>query len=73
MQIADDVRKAEEFWVAEAQKTMLEDVKKGRFVKLQLKFRKGVILVDGRTERWLGAIGITKSLYFCQRNIHYPI
>ena len=48
----EDVTKAEKCWIKEAQRMMIEDVKRGKYVKLQPKFREGVILVGGRTERW---------------------
>ena len=49
-----DVTKAEQFWILQAQETMLSDMKRGRFRRLCPRVREdGIIVVGGRAEKWL--------------------
>lgn len=50
----DDISKAERFWIIDAQRTMLTDVKKSKYKRLYPKRREdGVIVVGHRTGKWV--------------------
>ena len=48
-----DIDKAINFWIKESQKELHDDVKSGRLVRLVPRYETGVIMVGGRTERWM--------------------
>ena len=52
---AEDIHEAKRFWTLIAQKQMHEDVRRGRYVKLLPKVQDGLLVVGGRTERWVEA------------------
>ena len=48
----DDIRKAEEFWIKEAQTSLMTDMRSGKFKRLCPRVREdGIIVVGGRAER----------------------
>ena len=47
---SQDLRMAEEFWIKDAQKSL----DKGKCIKLRPESKDGILVVGGRTERWLG-------------------
>ena len=50
----EDTNKAERFWILEAQTSIQNDLKNGKFKRLGPKHRRdGVIVVGARAERWL--------------------
>ena len=51
----EDIHDAEILWIKEAQASMQQEVMKGKYIKLQPKISDGVIVVGGRTERWMEA------------------
>ena len=51
----NDLKEAEHFWVKEAQISMHNQRGKTCFKKLLPKYEDGIIVVGGRTERWLDA------------------
>ena len=53
---ASDVIKAEEFWVKDAQNLIKGDLRKDKYKKLCPRIKDNVIVVGGRTERWMEAI-----------------
>ena len=50
-----DIKDAERFWIIDAQSGMHEKIKKGKLKKLQPRVADGLIVVGGRTERWMAA------------------
>ena len=51
----EDLENAKNFCVKEVQKNMIKDVEEDKYIKLQPKLKEGVIVVGGRTERWMEA------------------
>ena len=51
-----DLEKAEEFWIKEAQIQIIDKLEERKFVKFNpVVNEKGIIVVGGRTERWMAA------------------
>ena len=50
-----DVLKAEEFWVKDAQTLIRGDLRKDKYKKLCPRIKDNLIVVGGRTERWMEA------------------
>ena len=50
-----DRERAERLWVEDAQRRLKNDVNGGKYVKLCLRYEDGIIVVGGRTERWMDA------------------
>ena len=51
---SDDITNSENFWVKEAQRTLYEDIGKGRYKRLcPRKNEDGIYVVGGRGERWM--------------------
>ena len=52
---SEDIKDAERFWIIEAQSQLHEKVRQGKLKKLQPRVVDGLIVVGGRTERWMAA------------------
>ena len=50
-----DLVQAEELWIRKAQEQIHQEVNKTRYRKLQPKVENGIMVVGGRTERWMEA------------------
>ena len=50
-----DLEKAEKMWIMDAQAELKGDVERGRLKGLCPRFQDGIIVVGGRTERWMAA------------------
>ena len=50
-----DLEKAEKMWIMDAQAELKDDVERGRLKGLCPRFQDGIIVVGGRTERWMAA------------------
>ena len=50
-----DLEKAEKMWIMDAQAEFKGDVERGRLKGLCPRFQDGIIVVGGRTERWMAA------------------
>ncbi|XP_057294660.1 uncharacterized protein LOC130623195 [Hydractinia symbiolongicarpus] len=50
-----DRQYADNFWIKEAQRTIEDEVKKGKYIKLCPKYEDEILVVGGRTERWMEA------------------
>ena len=48
-----DVEKAMDFWIKESQKELHDDVRAGKLARLVPRYTDGIIVVGGRTERWM--------------------
>ncbi len=49
----DDIAKAEQFWILNAQESIQDDIKQGKYKRLCPRRRKdGIYIVGNRTERW---------------------
>ena len=46
---------AERFWIKDAQESIAKEGQAGKFVRLCPKYKDGLIVVDGRAERWMQA------------------
>ncbi|XP_057308277.1 uncharacterized protein LOC130646153 [Hydractinia symbiolongicarpus] len=51
----EDRQYADNFWIKEAQRTIEDEVKKGKYIKLCPKYEDEILVVGGRTERWMEA------------------
>ena len=52
---AEDIRKAERFWMKEAERDLQNPLEKGELVRLTPRYNDGLIVVGGRTKRWTAA------------------
>ena len=51
---ADDLRKADEFWIRQAQQTMMDDFRSGKYKNLGVRQNEsGVLVTSGRFENWM--------------------
>ena len=51
---AEDLMKAEDLWIKEAQRNMQEELKAGKYKRLCPRLRKdGIYVVGGRATRWM--------------------
>ena len=54
MILPEDLDRAEDFWIIEAQKSIVTSIRKDSLAKLNPREnKKGIIIVGGRTERWM--------------------
>ena len=53
--LVTDVKEAERMWIIDSQKQLREDMKAGKYKKLCPQIEDGIIVVGGRTERWMSA------------------
>ena len=51
----NDIQEAEIFWIKEAQMSIHKELKQNKYLKLQPRIEDGIVVVGGRTERWLEA------------------
>ena len=51
----DDQEKAKKLWVVDSQKQLKASVDEGKYVRLCPRYENGVIVVGGRTERWMSS------------------
>ena len=47
--------RAERLWIEDAQRKLKNDVNTGKYAKLCSRYEDGIIVVGGRTERWMDA------------------
>ena len=57
------LEKAEKMWIMDAQAELKGDVERGRLKGLCPRFQDGIIIVGGRTERWMAATWNPSSSY----------
>ena len=63
-----DLEKAENMWIMDAQAELKGDVERGRLKGLCPGFQDGIIVVGGRTERWMAATWNRKSFILLPYN-----
>ena len=52
---AEDIKRAEYFWVKEAQKELKKPMEQGKLIRLTPRWKGELIVVGGRTSRWVAA------------------
>ena len=70
--LPDDIEQAEKIWIVNAQLEIIQNVTQSRYSKLRPRVEDGIVVVGGRTERWLEAATWNRSHFILLLKEHKP-